>query len=222
MAEKDIIVMRQEELKRLHVIHKVLNKAVTQVEAAKLIGLSDRQVRRKVRRVREEGDAGITHKSRGRISNRKLPDELKKKAIVLYKQKYPDFGPTFASEKLFEIDRIKINHETLRGWLMEEGIWERDRKHRKHRQWRERKHYFGKMVQVDGSHHDWFEGRCPEAVFMGYIDDATNTVFGRFYEYEGTISPPWIVLSGIARNMAYHRASILISTRPINQRQNLR
>lgn len=112
---------------------------------------------------------------------------MKRNTISLYQQKYPDFGPTFASEKLLEIDKVKINHETLRGWLIEEGIWERDRKHRKHRQWRERKHYFGDMIQVDGSHHSWFEGRGPKLVFMGYIEDATNTVFGRFYEYEGTI-----------------------------------
>ena len=91
-----------------------------------------------------------------------------------------------ASEKLEELDGIRVNDETLRNWLIESGDWKKVRKGRKHHQWRERKHHFGEMIQIDGSHHDWFEGRGPKCVFMGYIDDATGKTFGRFYEYEGT------------------------------------
>ena len=119
-------------------------------------------------------------------ANRALPKKIKSQVIKLYREKYEDFGPTLANEKLFERDKIKIGNQTLRNWLLEDGAWQVTQKHRKHRQWRERKHIFGEMIQVDGSHHDWFEGRGPKCVLMGYIDDATNEVFARFYEYEGT------------------------------------
>ena len=186
MAGKDIITMSQKELKRLHVIHKVLDKRLKQTHAAKILGLVDRQIRRIARRVREEGDKGIIHKSRGKISNRSLSKLLKEKTIKLYRKRYKDFGPKFANEKLFEINKIKLGNQTLRNWLIEDGSWRIIRKHRKHCQWRERKHHFGEMIQLDGSHHDWFEGRGPKCVLMGYIDDATNTSFARFYSHEGT------------------------------------
>lgn len=187
MAGKDIIAMTQEELKRLHVIRKALDKSITQVEAANIIGLCLRQVQRIVRAVRTEGDKGIINKSRGQLSNRALPNKIKDKALKLYKEKYHDFGPTLGSEKLFEIDKIKLNDETLRLWLIGAGISYKKRKARPHRQWRQRKSCFGEMIQMDGSHHNWFESRGPECVLMGYIDDATGRPFGRFYPYEGTL-----------------------------------
>jgi transposase-like protein len=187
MAGEDIIAMTQEELKRLHVIHKALDKSITQIEAANIIGLCLRQVQRIVKAVKVSGDKGVIHKSRGQVSNRALPDKIKDKVLKLYKEKYPDFGPTLGSEKLFEIDKIKINDETLRLWLLQAGISYKKRKARLHRQWRERKHSFGQMLQMDGSHHDWFESRGPECVLMGYIDDATGRPFARFYPYEGTL-----------------------------------
>ncbi len=187
MAGKDIIAMTQGELKRLHIIHKALDKAITQSEAAGIIGICLRQAQRIVKAVRIEGDKGVIHKSRGHLSNRAFPGKIKDKSLKLYKEKYHDFGPTLGSEKLFEIDKIKINDETLRLWLLEAGIPYKKRKARPHRQWRERKHSFGEMVQMDGSHHDWFEGRGPACVLMGYIDDATGQPFARFYSYEGTL-----------------------------------
>ncbi len=187
MAGKDIIAMTQGELKRLHVIRKALDKSITQIEAANIIGLCLRQVQRIVRAVRTEGDKGIINKARGKTSNKALPDKIKCRALKLYKEKYHDFGPTLGSEKLFEIDKIKLNDETLRLWLLQAGIPYKKRKKRPHRQWRERKHSFGEMIQMDGSHHDWFEGRGPECVLMGYIDDATGKPFARFYPYEGTL-----------------------------------
>lgn len=187
MAERDIVMIRQKELRYLHVIHKVLEGEITQGKAAELISLSERQVRRIVQRIREEGDAGIAHRSRGRHSNRKRPQKLKERIIALYQEKYEGFGPTLAAEKLLELDEIEISDETLRLWLIEAGLWEGRRTRKKHRQWRERKAHWGEMLQMDGSHHDWFEGRGPKCVLMAYIDDATGRVFGRFYEYEGTI-----------------------------------
>jgi hypothetical protein len=187
MAEEDMIMARQGELRRLHVVQKVLERVIKQVEAAEILSLSSRQIRRIVKRIRIEGDKGIAHKSRGRPSNRRIPGKIRDKVIRLYRKQYADFGPTLASEKLLERDGIRVNDETLRMWLIKTGDWKKTRKRRGHRQWRERKPHYGEMVQIDGSHHDWFEGRGPGCVLMGYIDDATGAVFGRFYGYEGTL-----------------------------------
>jgi hypothetical protein len=187
VAREDMIVVRQGEIKRLHIIQKVLEKAIQQGEAAEILSLSDRQIRRIVKRIRSEGDRGVIHKARGRPSNRKISGKIKDRVIKLYRGQYKDFGPTLASEKLLERDRIEISDETLRRWLLESGDWKKVRKNRGHRQWRRRKEHAGEMIQMDGSHHDWFEGRGPHSVLMGYIDDATGRAYGRFYGYEGTL-----------------------------------
>jgi transposase-like protein len=186
MAGKDIIQMSQGELRRLHVIHKAIEGLLKQKEAGELLSLSARQIRRLIKKV-EEGDAGIIHKARGKPSNRQLPQKIKGSVIRLYRQKYEGFGPLLTAEKLIEQDGITVNDETLRKWLIESGDWKKTRKDRKHRQWRPRKHHFGEMIQIDGSHHDWFEGRGPQCVLMGYIDDATGKAFAGFYDYEGTM-----------------------------------
>jgi len=187
MDGKDIIEMSMREVKRLKAVQEAIDRHITQRTAASIVGLSERQVRRLIRSVREDGDRGIIHKGRGRPSNRRTPEKVRDKAVSLYKRKYHDFGPTLATEKLLELDGIRISDETLRRWLLEAGLWQKRRKRSAHRQWRERRECFGEMVQMDGSHHDWLEGRGPELVLMGYIDDATNNVFGRFYDYEGTM-----------------------------------
>ena len=187
MAGEDMIMARQGELRRLHVIEKVLEGIIRQVEAAEILSLSGRQIRRIVKRIRSEGSRGIIHRSRGKPSKRRISEEIKEKIVNLYRTQYKGFGPTLASEKLLERDGIAISDETLRLWLLGTGDWKKARRGRKHRQWRERKHHEGEMVQIDGSHHDWFEGRGPWCVLMGYIDDASGRVFGRFYDYEGTM-----------------------------------
>ncbi len=187
MAEKDIITMSQKELKRLHVIHRVIEGSLTQVEAAEIISLSERQIRRIVKRIEAEGDRGIQHRSRGKESNRKTSKKLVERVRQLYREKYRGFGPTLTAEKLSELEGIEVSKESVRAWLMGSGQWQKRRKSRLHRHWRERKNYCGEMLQLDGSHHDWFEGRRGKCVLMAYIDDATSRVYGRFYEYEGTI-----------------------------------
>lgn len=187
MRGKDIIQMRQAELKRLSVIHNAVEQRITQGRAGELLDLSSRQIRRIVKKVKKEGDIGIIHGSRGKESNRKIGKKIRCKVMKLYEKKYWDFGPTLAVEKLEERDEITLSDETLRKWLIEEGLWEKGRKVRVHRQWRERKECFGQMVQVDGSHHDWLEGRGPKLVLMGYTDDAKGRAYGRFYDYEGTM-----------------------------------
>lgn len=186
MAGKDIIIMSQKELKRLPVIHNVINRQIAQAEAANILDLSIRHIRRIASEVKTHGDIAIIHKSRGRPSNRARPKELKNKILDLCRNKYQDFGPTFAAEKLFEINKFAIHPDTLRKWFIESAIEYKKRKAPKHRSWRPRKDCFGQMVQMDGSHHNWFEQRGPWCVLMGYVDDATGNFYGRFYDYEGT------------------------------------
>lgn len=178
--------MSTRELKRVYVVQQALEKRIKQEKAAELLELSTRQIKRLVRRLKKEGPCGIIHKLRGRKSNRKHPEKLRERVIQLYKKHYLGFGPTLAQEKLSERNQIRIGRETLRRWLLEGGDWEPRKKGHKHREWRERKASFGEMIQMDGSHHDWLEGRGPKFVLMGYIDDATGNVFARFYDYEGT------------------------------------
>jgi transposase len=187
MAEEDRIIMSQKESNRLYVIRQTLDKAITQDQAAEILGLTDRQVRRIAKSVKLAGDAGICHKSRGKRSHNRIADAIKDKAVTLCRERYKEFGPTHASEKLLAVHKIRVSAETLREWFQEEQIPYKSRKKRPHRRWRERKAHRGEMVQMDGSHHDWFEGRGPWCVLMGYIDDATGTVYARFYEYEGTL-----------------------------------
>jgi len=182
-----MITMSRKESRRLHIIHEALEERITQKEAAALASLSERQIRRLIRRIREEGDEGLCHRTRGKASNHRISLKIKERALKLFKQEYSDFNLAHASELLADTHGIALHRETLRLWLREAEIPYKKRKARKHRQWRERKSHFGELIQMDGSHHDWFEGRGPTCVFMGYIDDATGTVSGRFYAYEGTI-----------------------------------
>jgi len=187
MAGKDIIMATQEELKRLNVIHKVLDKSITQIEAAGILDLTDRHIRRMATRIAKEGDKGIVHKLRSKTAHNCTLDKVKTKALSLCKSIYEGFSPTLASEKLFERDKIKVSRELLRTWFIEEHIAYASRKARPHRNWRERKANYGQMVQADGSHHDWFEGRGPWCVLMGQIDDATSKVSAEFHGHEGTL-----------------------------------
>jgi len=184
--EKEIILMSKKEVDRLRILHRVMDRQLTQVYGAELLEITDRQVRNLLHKIREHGDKGIVHGNRGRAAPNKMPLELEERIGRLIESKYTDFGPTLASEKLFELDGIKISKEKARRIMIAKGLWKvRRRRERDIHQWRERKHHFGEMIQFDGSHHMWLEDRGPKMVFMGYIDDATNHTFGRFYEYEG-------------------------------------
>ena len=183
--EKDIITMSLREIDRLKIFHKVMENGITQVKAAEVLGLSERHVRRIVRRLREEGDRGIMHRNRGRPSRRRISQEQEDKIARLIERRYADFGPTHASEKLRECEGIKVSREKVRQIMLDRGLWQRQRRRKKIYRWRERKAYYGEIVQMDGSHHDWLEGRGPELVLMGYVDDATGRLFCRFYDHEG-------------------------------------
>jgi transposase len=187
MVGEDRVMMSGKDLRRVHVIRQVVDKTLTQMEAARLLGLTDRQIRRLIRQVEQAGDQGLVHRGRGKPSNRRIAAPVKAKVLRLYAAQYGDFGPTLAAEKLAERQGMTISAETLRGWLLEHGVEHFRRRKRPHRAWRARKAHVGELVQLDGSHHDWFEGRGPRCVLMAYIDDASSRVFARFYAYEGTI-----------------------------------
>ncbi|MBU1727821.1 ISNCY family transposase [Patescibacteria group bacterium] len=180
--------MSKKELERLPIIHKVINKQLTQLEGAKILDLSERHVRRLVKRIKTGGDIAIVHKNRGIPSKRKISEKLVNKILEKYQSKYPDFGPTFANEKLLENHNIKISRESLRKILIQSKLWDaKKNKSENLHQWRERKEHSGEMIQIDGSHHLWLEDRLDqEFCLLGYIDDASNEVFAKFYEYEGT------------------------------------
>ncbi|MEM4655040.1 MAG: helix-turn-helix domain-containing protein [Thermosphaera sp.] len=162
---KDIITMSKKEVERLKIIHRVMDKRLTQVEAGNMMGISDRQVRRIIARIRRFGDQAIVHGNRGRPSPLRIPKEKEEKIVSIVEEKYYDFGPTFAAEKLMECEGIKISREKLRQFMISHGIWHpKKKKKSKIHQWRERKHHRGEMLQMDGSDHDWLEGRGPRIV----------------------------------------------------------
>lgn len=186
MVREDRVTMRAKELRWIHVLRQVRDKRITQGEAGRMLGLTDRQIRRRLQRVEHAGEQGLVHRGRGKPSNRRIAASIKGQVLTLYDTQYGDFGPTWAVEKLAERDGLTLSAETLRGWLLPQGVTHFRRRQRPHRAWRARKAHVGELVQLDGSHHDWFEGRGPAGVLLAYIDDASSRVFARFYEYEGT------------------------------------
>jgi hypothetical protein len=179
--------MSQRDRDRLVVIRSVIEGKRSQVEAARLLGLSTRQVRRIQRRVSRQKDGGVIHKLRGRSSNNACDSELKSRVLLLYRRDYGgDYGPTLFSEKLAERHEIHVCPETLRHWLLAAGLWQRKRRRDPHRRRRERRACFGELVQVDGSHHAWLEDRGPRLVLCAMIDDATSRIVARFYSAETT------------------------------------
>jgi hypothetical protein len=185
---------------------------LTLVAASELMGLSVRQARRVWKRFREVGDAGLVHRLRGRPSNRRLGEDLRERVVKLHQERYADFGPTLACEKLAEAGLV-ISPNTLTGLLKERGLWERRRRRGKHRKRRERRSCFGSMVQMDGSHHEWFEGRGPKCVLMVLIDDATSRTYARFYPAEAMEAAfdgfrRWVERHGLPRSMYVDRHSI--------------
>jgi molybdenum-dependent DNA-binding transcriptional regulator ModE len=179
----ETLVMSKRERRRLEVLSQVKSGKLSLVSAGELLGVSYRQVKRLWSRYQSAGDAGLIHGLRGRKSNRRGDAKLRKKVLARYAKEYRDYGPTLAAESLAE-EGLKVPVQTLRRWLLAEGLWTRQRQVKVHRRRRERKEHFGELVQMDGSHHDWFEGRREQAVLMVMIDDATGRVYARFFEEE--------------------------------------
>ena len=186
---QELLTMSMKELDRLRVIQMVLAGKLTWHEAAEQLKLSERQIGNVVARVRSDGARGLVHRLRGRPSNRRLPPGRLRRAVALVKRKYPDFGPTFATEKLRERHGLALSVPTLRRALIQAGLWRPRRQKARHRAWRPRRACVGMLIQVDGSEHDWFEGRGPRCVLLLYIDDATSRLlYGEFVTAEDTLT----------------------------------
>jgi len=158
------------------------------VKASELLGISDRQFRRLWKRFQADGLSGLISQKRGKPSNHQIPAEIKREVLKQLKSRYRGFGPTLATEKLFEEHGIKLSEETLRLWMIEEGLWQaKARKRPKLHQSRNRRERLGELIQMDGSPHDWFEGRREKCCLLGFIDDATSRIMHlHFTECETT------------------------------------
>jgi transposase len=171
----ELLKMSTKELSRLEVMQRLDEKRLKQAAAAELLGISKRQVKRLLRRFRQQGASGLVSKRRGKPSNNQLADDTRRKVLDLLKSKYKGFGPTLACEKLVELDGLKISDESIRQMMIVEGLWQakKARKVIVH-QMRDRRACFGELIQIDGSLHDWFEGRAPACDLLAFIDDATG------------------------------------------------
>ena len=181
--------MSERELGRVEVLARVKRRELRVVDAAVLMGVGYRQGKRLWKRYREEGAKGLKHRSAGRRSNRGYAQEFRQTVLGLVREKYGGpvgerFGPTLAGEHLAAEDGQEVDAETLRRWMLEEGLWSRERRRRPHRRRRERKEHFGEMVQMDGSFHRWREERGREGCLMDLVDDATNTTLARLGKEE--------------------------------------
>jgi hypothetical protein len=181
--------MSKKELGRVEVLARVKSKQLRVVDAAPLLRVSDRQAKRLWRLYREEGAAGLKHRGAGRASNRAHEAKFGRKVLRLVREKYSGavgerFGPTLTTEHLESEDGVKVAVETLRQWMLVEGLWSRERKRRRHRQRRARKEHFGELVQMDGSFHAWLEERGPEGCLIDMVDDATNQTLAELGEQE--------------------------------------
>lgn len=179
VQDRTRVEMSQRERDVLKVMQLVLDGQRTQVEAARLLKRSVRQIRRIQRKLQAGGDAALVHGLRGKPSNHRHEAALLQKVLKTYRARYRDFGPTLASEK-FAAEGLHVGVETLRRWLLAEGLWERRRHRDPHRSRRPRRSCFGELVQMDASIHDWLEGRGEEVVLITMIDDATRRVMARF------------------------------------------
>lgn len=176
--------MSSKELRRVEVLARVKRDELKLVNAAEMLGVSYRQVKRLWKRYGEQGPEGLKHASAGRESNRRKPKKFRERVLRLVRKKYSGekgerFGPTLAAEHLAGDDGLEIHPETLRRWMLAEGLWSRARKGRAHRKRRERKAHFGELVQLDGSFHRWLEERGPAGCLMNLVDDATSRTLAR-------------------------------------------
>jgi transposase len=181
--------MSQKELRRVEVLARVKSRELKVVDAASLMGVSYRQAKRLWKRYREEGARELKHRSAGRASCRAKPARFRRRVMKLVREKYGEgegerFGPTLAAEHLASEDGMRIDAETLRRWMLAEGLWRRRRKRKPYRQRRERRRHLGELVQMDGSFHDWLEERGPGGCLMNMVDDATSEVELRLGEEE--------------------------------------
>jgi transposase len=213
---KNILEKQRDE--RAQQMELVKTKKMTLAQAARQLGISYRQTKRIYRRYITGGKDSLTHGNTGKTPVNKTDDEMLAKALELYREKYPDFGPTFAVEKLEEGDGIKISVSVFRRSLIAEGLWEPSKNTTEHRSRRTPKERFGELVQFDGSYHAWFEERGPKCCLITLIDDATKTRLSQFFEQETmfgtmTVLKLWILTYGIPMALYCDKKNAFVLTR---------
>jgi len=221
--------MSEEEVRRAGVLKRVKAGELTQIEAAEVLGVSYRQVKRIYRRYREEGAKGLVHRSAGKPSNRARPAKERQRIIGLVRKHYSGgpgerFGPTLAAEHLAEDHGISVDAETLRRWMLAAGLWTRERKRKPYRQRRVRRAHFGELVQMDGSFENWLEDRGPRGCLIHMVDDATSTSLATFAEEETTWGVAdtlraWVKQYGVPRALYVDWKSVYQSVPTARQKQ---
>ncbi len=176
--------LSKKELSRVEVMGRVKAHSLRLGEAAEMLELSYRQTKRVWARYRDRGAKALQHSNCGRVSNRAYPAKFRTAVLKRVQARYEDFGPTLAAEHLASDDGLEVQAETLRRWLKEAGVWQRQRRRKPYRQRREAKTHFGELVQLDGSFHEWLEERGPRGCLMHMVDDATTEALGCFSEEE--------------------------------------
>ena len=205
--------MSRKERERMTIMAGVKSGELTQVQAGELLGVGYRQTKRVWRRYQDHGEAGLVHRLRGQAGLRRKPAAARAQVLALYAdERYADFGPTLLAEELAK-GGLVVDHDTVRRWLLAAGKLTVRRRKQQHRQWRERKPCFGAMLQLDGSPHDWFEGRRAKCVLMVIVDDATNRLRARFFEEETTHASydtleGWVRRHGLPGSVYVDRDSI--------------
>jgi transposase len=202
MARK--LAMGTKELTRGKLMAMVVEKQITLRDVAFRLEISYRQAKRIKSDYKRYGDEGLLHGNQGKVSNRAIDVAEKERILSAYRKRYADFGPTFAAEKLAEVEGLNVSAETLRLWLIKDGLWQRKRKRSEHRSRRDRRPCFGDLVQFDGSHHDWFEGRRMKCCLINMVDDATGKTLSMLFEQETTEGAmrtlwAWIELYGLPK-----------------------
>ncbi|KAA1185243.1 ISNCY family transposase [Rhizobium tropici] len=200
-----LIAMSERDLQRIEVLSKVIAGRMTMVSAAQVLDLSERQVRRLLERIRTRGAASIRHKAIGRPSNNRISDGVRDYAVTLVRERYADFGPTLATEKLAERDGLRVSRETVRSWMVDAGLWLSRKQRRTFHQPRLRREAYGELVQIDGSEHRWFEDRGPRCSLLVFVDDATGKLMQlRFVRSESAFT----YFEALALYLKHHGAPI--------------
>jgi transposase len=224
--EEERIELGQRERDRLKVLHEIKKGHLKQREAGERLHLSERQIRRLLRRIGEQGDRGVLHGLRGRPSNRKFPAPFEQQVIERMRQQYSDFGPTLASEKLHQ-EGLRVSRETLRRWMAQAGLWRpRPKRAQRVHVWRPRRAAFGELVMMDSSPYAWLENRGPACHLVAMIDDATSRIWGRFAEHDTTeenMRTLWGWLARWGRPLALYtdKNGMFVTSRPVQWQEQL-
>jgi transposase len=226
--EEERISLSQRERDRLRVLHEIEQGHLRQVQAARRLRLSDRQIRRLLARLRQEGDRGLVHRLRGRRSNRKISEAIEQRALRrLRRARYAGFGPTLAAEHLARTG-IALSRETLRKWMSQAGLW-RPRRQSVHsiHVWRPRRAAFGELVMMDSSPFRWLEERGPAAHLIALLDDATSRVWGRLVEHDSTEENlrtlgGWLERHGRPLGLYTDHSGLFVTSRPVQWGEQLR